>query len=117
FATGVTVVSARDAGGEMVGTTANAISSVSLQPPLLLVCFARDSLTLAAVRHSSCFAVNVLAEEQREHSARFASKGADAGGEHFSEHEEAGVPHLPGSLATIVCRLEAVHVAGDHEIV
>jgi 3,4-dihydroxy-2-butanone 4-phosphate synthase len=118
FATGVTVVSSRDASGAMVGTTANAVSSVSLRPPLLLVCLARDSLTLAALRHSSRFAINVLAEHQHEQSIRFAAKGADAdGGEHFSEHEEAGVPHLPGSLATIACRLEAVHVAGDHEIV
>lgn len=118
FATGVSVVSSRDGEGNEVGTTVNAVSSVSLQPPLLLVCLARDSLTLAALKRSSRFAINVLADEQREHSNRFAAKGeearaAEAG---FAEHH-AGVPHLPGSLATIACRLDAIHVAGDHEIV
>jgi 3,4-dihydroxy-2-butanone 4-phosphate synthase len=118
FATGVSVVSARDDDGGTVGTTVNAVSSVSLQPPLLLVCLARDSLTLAAIRGSSRFAINVLADDQRHHSNRFAAKGADArpGEVPFAEHS-TGVPHLPDSLATISCRLDAIHVAGDHEIV
>ncbi len=118
FATGVSVVTARDRAGETVGTTVNAVSSVSLRPPLLLVCLARDSLTLAAIRESSRFAINVLAAEQRHHSVRFASKGAEAeAGEVDFAEAVAGVPHLPDSLATIACRLDAVHVAGDHEIV
>ncbi len=118
FATGVSVVTARDGSGETVGTTVNAVSSVSLQPPLLLVCLARDSHTLAAIRESSRFAINVLADHQRDHSNRFAAKGAEAraGEIPFTEHP-TGVPHLPGSLATISCRLDAIHVAGDHEIV
>jgi 3,4-dihydroxy-2-butanone 4-phosphate synthase len=118
FATGVTVVTAREACGEAVGTTVNAVSSVSLQPPLLLVCLARDSLTLAAARDAGRFALNVLAAEQREHSVRFASKGPEARPDEveFDDHEE-GVPVLPGSLATVACRVEAIHPAGDHEIV
>ncbi|MGV1050407.1 MAG: 3,4-dihydroxy-2-butanone-4-phosphate synthase [Solirubrobacterales bacterium] len=118
FATGVTVVTAREADGEAVGTTVNAVSSVSLRPPLLLVCLARDSLTLEATRHSDRFALNVLAADQRHHSVRFAAKGADARAEEveFDDHE-AGVPVLPGSLATVACRVEAIHPAGDHEIV
>jgi 3,4-dihydroxy-2-butanone 4-phosphate synthase len=118
FATGVSVVTARDGDGETVGTTVNAVSSVSLQPPLLLVCLARDSHTLAAIRQSSRFAINVLAADQHHHSNRFAAKGeeARAGEVPFVEHP-SGVPHLPGSLATISCRLDAIHVAGDHEIV
>jgi 3,4-dihydroxy-2-butanone 4-phosphate synthase len=118
FATGVTVVTARGEGGAPVGTTANAISSVSLDPPLLLACLARSSETLAAVRAEGRFGVNILAAEQREHSDRFAKKG-DAVASHeveFHEHD-LGVPVLPGALATIACEVEAIYPAGDHEIV
>ena len=75
FATGVCVVSTRRGDGKPVATTVNAVTSVSLEPPLLLVCLAHDSETLAAVEESGRFAVNVLAESQREHSIRFAAKG------------------------------------------
>jgi 3,4-dihydroxy-2-butanone 4-phosphate synthase len=118
FATGVTVVTARGEGGAPVGTTANAISSVSLDPPLLLACLARSSETLSAVRAEGRFAINILAAEQREHSDRFAKKG-DAVASHeveFHEHD-LGVPVLPGALATIACEVEAIYPAGDHEIV
>ena len=76
FATGVCVVSTRRGDGEPVATTVNAVTSVSLEPPLLLVCLAHNSETLAAVEESGRFAVNVLAESQREHSIRFAAKGS-----------------------------------------
>ncbi len=118
FATGVTVVTARGEGGAPVGTTANAISSVSLDPPLLLACLARSSETLAAIRAEGRFGVNILAAEQRHHSDRFARKG-DAIGAHeveFHDHD-LGVPVLPGALATVACEVEAIHPAGDHEIV
>ena len=118
FATGVSVVTARDGSGAPVGTTANAISSVSLDPPLLLACLARSSETLAAIPDERRFAVNILAAEQRHHSDRFAKKG-DAVRSHevqFDDHD-LGVPVLPGSLATVVCEVEAIHPAGDHEIV
>jgi 3,4-dihydroxy-2-butanone 4-phosphate synthase len=118
FATGVSVVTARDASGAPVGTTANAISSVSLNPPLLLACLARSSATLTAIREGGRFAVNVLAAEQRHHSDRFAAKGAAVRAHEvdFDDHE-LGVPVLPGALATIACEVEAIHPAGDHEIV
>ena len=118
FATGVSVVTARDAFGAPVGTTANAISSVSLDPPLVLACLARSSETLAAIRAGGRFAVNVLSEEQRHHSDRFARKGEAVGVREveFDDHE-VGVPVLPGALATIVCEVDAIHPAGDHEIV
>jgi 3,4-dihydroxy-2-butanone 4-phosphate synthase len=118
FATGVSVVTARDGEGAPVGTTANAISSVSLDPPLLLACLARSSETLAAVHESGRFAVNILAAEQRHHSDRFAKKGSAVGAHEveFDDHE-LGVPVLPGALATIACAVEAIYPAGDHEIV
>jgi flavin reductase (DIM6/NTAB) family NADH-FMN oxidoreductase RutF len=118
FATGVTVVTARAADGTAVGTTANAISSVSLRPPLLLACLAESSETLAAIRATGNFAINVLGKHQRDHSDRFAAKGADTRAHEvgFEDHP-LGVPVLPDSLATIACELEAIHPAGDHEIV
>ncbi len=118
FATGVCVISARRADGSPVATTVNAVTSVSLEPPLLLVCLARDSETLAAVMESSRFAVSILTEEQREHSVRFAAKGEQAHAEEvdFSEHD-ADVPCLEDALATIACRISAVHEGGDHMIV
>jgi 3,4-dihydroxy-2-butanone 4-phosphate synthase len=118
FATGVSVVTARDADGTPVGTTANAISSVSLDPPLLLACLAKSSETLAAIRETGRFGVNILAADQRHHSDRFAKKGEDVRSHEvdFDDHDH-GVPVLPGALATIACEVEAIHPAGDHEIV
>jgi 3,4-dihydroxy-2-butanone 4-phosphate synthase len=118
FATGVSVVTARDGEGGPVGTTANAISSASLDPPLLLACLARSSETLAAIREDGRFAVNVLAAEQRHHSDRFAKKGSAVGVHEvdFEDHEH-GVPVLPGALATIACTVESIYRAGDHDIV
>jgi 3,4-dihydroxy-2-butanone 4-phosphate synthase len=118
FATGVSVVTAREEGGAPVGTTANAVSSVSLDPPLLLACLANDSETLAAIRAGGRFAVNILAEDQRHHSDHFARKGDEVASHEvdFDDHE-IGVPVLPGALATIACAVEAIHPAGDHQIV
>jgi 3,4-dihydroxy-2-butanone 4-phosphate synthase len=118
FATGVSVVTARGVDGAAVGTTANAISSGSLAPRLLLAVRARCRETLAAIRESGRFAVNVLAADQRHHSDRFAAKG-EAARTHeveFADHP-LGVPLLPGALATIACGVESIHPAGDHEIV
>ena len=118
FATGVSVITARDGEDAPVGTTANAISSVSLDPPLLLACLAESSETLAAIRESGRFAVNVLAAHQREHSDRFAARGeASKAHEVGFEDHPLGVPVLPGALATIACEVEAIHRAGDHDIV
>jgi 3,4-dihydroxy-2-butanone 4-phosphate synthase len=118
FATGVSVITARDGDDAPVGTTANAISSVSLDPPLLLACLAENSETLAAIRESGRFAVNVLAAHQREHSDRFAARGeASRAHEVGFEDHPLGVPVLPGALATIACEVEAIHRAGDHDIV
>jgi 3,4-dihydroxy-2-butanone 4-phosphate synthase len=118
FATGVSVVTARGEDGEPVGTTANAISSVSLDPPLLLACLARNSETLAAIRETGRLAINILADEQRHHSDRFAKKG-DAVRAHEVEftEDELGVPTIPDALATIACEVESIYPAGDHEIV
>jgi flavin reductase (DIM6/NTAB) family NADH-FMN oxidoreductase RutF len=118
FATGVCVVSTRRSDGSPVGTTVNAVTSVSLEPPLLLVCLAHHSETLSAVKASSRFAVSILAEGQQEHSNRFAAKGEQARPQdvEFGEHD-SGLPCLPDALATLACRVSAIHRGGDHMIV
>src|ERR1700743_3910460 len=78
FATGVTVVTSIGADGEPVGTTANAVTSLSLEPPLVLVCFDLSSATLHALRGHGAFAVNVLGRRQRHLSANFAKRGLAA---------------------------------------
>jgi 3-hydroxy-9,10-secoandrosta-1,3,5(10)-triene-9,17-dione monooxygenase reductase component len=82
------------------------------------VCLAHDSETLAVVSASSRFAISILTEHQREHSNRFAAKGEQARPREidFSEHEP-GLPCLPDALATLACRVSAIHRAGDHMIV
>jgi flavin reductase (DIM6/NTAB) family NADH-FMN oxidoreductase RutF len=118
FPTGVTVVTSLSAAGEPVGSTANAVTSVSLDPPLLLVCFARTSLTLAAVQSHGAFAVNVLGERHSALSAAFARRGS---GEAWDGIEPAtgstGSPLLPGALAALDCNLERQLPGGDHVIV
>ena len=118
FATGVTVVTSLDDDRGPVGTTASAVSSLSLDPALLLVCLTRDSETLRALRSHGRFAVNVLAAEQRELSARFARSGelASWDGVRF-EPGSTGVPRLGGVLTTLECTLEELLAGGDHEIV
>ena len=118
FATGVTVVTSIDEAGAPVGTTANSVTSVSLDPPLVLVCFARDSLTLAAVRAHDAFAVNVLAEHHGHLSAAFARRGtSDAWDGIFHVAGPTASPRLEEALACIDCSVERLLPAGDHVIV
>jgi flavin reductase (DIM6/NTAB) family NADH-FMN oxidoreductase RutF len=118
FATGVTVVTTVDPAGEPVGTTANAVTSLSLDPPLLLVCFDLDSLTLRAIRSHGAFAVNVLADGHRHLSANFARRGLSAAWDGVRHRPgPAGTPHLEGVLAVLECTVEHYLPGGDHEIV
>ena len=118
FATGVTVVTSVGADGEPVGTTANAVTSLSLEPPLVLVCFDLGSATLAAIRGHGAFAVNVLGYRQRHLSANFARRGLAAAWEGVTHHRGlTGSPRLTDVIAVIECTLEHALPGGDHEIV
>lgn len=118
FATGVTVVTSLDRDGGPVGTTASAVSSLSIDPALLLVCLSRASSTLCAIRTHGRFAVNVLAAEQRELSARFSRSGDLASWDGVTfESGATGIPRLAGVLTTLECTLEELLAGGDHEIV
>ncbi|MEL6878715.1 MAG: flavin reductase family protein [Pseudomonadota bacterium] len=116
FATGVTVVTSLGDNGEPVGLTANSFTSVSLDPPLLLVCPARSASTTAALEDCEHFAVNVLRGDQEHISTLFATKGTDR----FSQIEfdtcDHGVPIIHNALANFECRKHAVHNGGDHLI-
>lgn len=116
WATGVAVVTSRD-GEAPRGATTNAFTSLSLDPPLVLVCLDRGSHTLAAVRATGRFCVNVLAAGQDELARRFATKlpGEEklAGVPHFLLD---GIPVLEGTALWLACELEREHEGGDHAI-
>jgi 3-hydroxy-9,10-secoandrosta-1,3,5(10)-triene-9,17-dione monooxygenase reductase component len=116
FATGVTVVTASGPDGP-VGMTANAVCSLSLEPLLLLVCFDRSARTLAVVRETERFGVNVLADGQQDLARLFASKAPET--EKFAEVAHSvqdGIPVIDGALAWVGCRLERLVPGGDHTI-
>ncbi len=116
FATGVTVVTSLGDNGEPVGLTANSFTSVSLDPPLLLVCPARSASTTSALEASDHFAINVLRADQRHISTLFATKGTDRFSEITFDTCEHGVPIIHDALANFECRKHAVHDGGDHLI-
>lgn len=116
FATGVTVVTAMDAQCQPVGLTANSFTSVSLDPPLLLVCIAKNAGSATVLEQAERFAVHVLQIGQQPTSNRFASKTEDRFGATPWEVGEFGTPILTGSLASFECDQDAVHDGGDHFI-
>jgi flavin reductase (DIM6/NTAB) family NADH-FMN oxidoreductase RutF len=117
FATGVTVITTRDRSGQSFGTTANAVSSVSLHPPLVLACLRRESETLAALLDSRRFAINVLRSSQTELSDRFARRAAADTWEAVAHRSADGIPLLEGAIAMLRCDLHDVADGGDHAVV
>jgi flavin reductase (DIM6/NTAB) family NADH-FMN oxidoreductase RutF len=116
FATGVAIVTCQDADGP-AGLTTNAVTSLSLDPLLLLVCFDNSSRTLAAVRSARRFAVNVLRAGQEDLAAVFASKRVAREKFEAVTHTVAhGVPVLDDALAWVACDLVELLPGGDHTI-
>ena len=116
FATGVTIASVLDADGAPHGLTVNSFTSVSLDPPLILICLGHAVTCIDAFRESRHFGINVLTEEQGELSDRFARKGHDRFDGLEWYRGESGVPLLPGVLAAIECRVQQRITSGDHDI-
>jgi flavin reductase (DIM6/NTAB) family NADH-FMN oxidoreductase RutF len=119
FPTGVTIVTTLDEDGVPKGLTSNAFSSVSAQPPLLLVCVDKKSQTLQALQHLGAFVVNFLASDHAELSNRFASKDSDKFREVHWEPSQAarGAPILTEDcIAWAECVTDQVVDAGDHYI-
>ena len=116
FATGVAVVTCDGPDGPS-GLTTNAVTSLSLDPLLLLVCFDNGSRTLDAVRGAGRFAVNVLRAGQEDLAGVFASKRVQTEKFEAVTHRiEHAVPVLDDALAWIACDLDQLHPAGDHTI-
>lgn len=116
FATGVTVITTRQADGTPRGFTANSFTSVSLDPPLLLVCLAKSAHSAGVFAQAPHFAVNILAEDQKAVSGLFASRTADKFQHCAWSPGPAGMPILSGSLAQFTCARHRLVDAGDHLI-
>ena len=115
FATGVTVASTRN-GDDTWGMTANAVTSVSLDPPLVLLCVKRDGQSHTQFSEAGCFVLNILSAKQQELSDRFAFKGPkDFSGLDFTT-SETGAPILAESLGWVDCRIVNTVRAGDHDM-
>jgi 3-hydroxy-9,10-secoandrosta-1,3,5(10)-triene-9,17-dione monooxygenase reductase component len=116
FATGVAVITAAGPGGTG-GMTANALCSLSLEPPLALVCFENGARTLPIVREAGRFGVNVLSAAQEELAGVFASKLPESEKLEGVDHRLVdGVPVVEGVLAWATCRLRELIPGGDHTI-
>ena len=117
FATGVTIVTARNANdGTLTGLTASSFNSVSMAPPLVLWSLARRAASLPVFSTGSHYAINVLAASQKQLAERFATRGVDrwAGVEYTLGI--SGAPLLDGSIATFECFNRSRHEEGDHVI-
>ena len=118
FATGVTIISTLEANGNVHGMTANAFTSVCLEPPLILVSIGHQRKTYSNVRERSRFGVNILAQEQEPIARYFALEEKDQGEalEVPWHLNEGASPRLTGALAFMECRVVADYSHGDHTI-
>ncbi len=115
FATGVTVVTARH-NGEIQGMTANAVTSLSLNPPLVLVAVDKTAAMHAALTASRHFALSILSESQEHLSRRFAMRGPKEINDLTWITASSDAPILADALAWVDCRLAEILPGGDHDI-
>lgn len=116
FAAGVTVVTTVDAERRPHGLTATAFTSVSLEPPLVLVCVDKQAETYPQFEPAGVFAVNFLSLAQREISQRFATHGGDKFNGVAWRPGALGAPLLDGTIGHVECRIRFWYDAGDHTI-
>lgn len=120
FATGVTVLTVEREPRKVHGMTANSVTSVSLEPLLVLVCIDQKARALEMVREKGRFGISVLAEGQKAWSEYFARPEADEEVERRLgirfRWTESGVPLLEGTLMQLACQVVSTQVAGDHTI-
>ena len=103
-------------GQETWGMTANAVTSLSLDPPLVLLAVVRESQSHAKFKEGGCFALNILSADQEEISNRFASSGPKDFSDLETTTAETGAPILTGSLGWVDCKLVEILAGGDHDI-
>ena len=116
FVTGVTVI-ATGWGERLHAMTANAVTSVSLEPLRLLVCVTNESHCLAAIRREGAFSVNILREDQAALSVYFSGYWKGSGVPPFRFSPWKGCPRLHGAVASVACRVFEQVSCGDHQIV
>ena len=116
FATGVTIVTARTASGELIGLTANSFNSVSLEPPLVLWSLARAAGSMPALSSGSHYAINILAADQKALAERFSSRREDRWNDVGWTEGISGSPLLTGAAATFECFNRSRYEEGDHVI-
>lgn len=117
FAAGVTVVTAKFDDARLAGITVTAFTSVSLEPPLVLVCIDKRSRMHDKLQVGGHFAVNMLAQDQEFISRRFASGDADPFREIGYREGVSGAPLLQGAIAAVECRIVELLPGGDHTII
>lgn len=117
FASGVSVVTSKCKDGELRGITVSAFSSLSLNPPLILVCIDNRSSLIEHLTEGCTFAVNILGEDQEIHSRRFASKDPNRFDGVGYREGILGSPLLDNALATLECKVVNNYAGGDHTII
>lgn len=116
FATGVTIVTARTALGQLVGLTANSFNSVSLNPPLVLWSLSQAAASLSAFSTGSHYAINILGADQKNLARRFAAKDVDRFADVPFVEGVGGAPLLAGAAASFECFNRSRYEEGDHVI-
>jgi 3-hydroxy-9,10-secoandrosta-1,3,5(10)-triene-9,17-dione monooxygenase reductase component len=116
FPTGVAVITTAW-NGELFGATINSLTSVSLQPSMLLLCTSKRSATGAAIRRRGLFSVNILGQHQSDLSARFTGQPNNRFEDLAIAFSADGLPLLQGAAAQLCCSVAAIHRAGDHDII
>lgn len=115
FASGVTVITTTADGGDF-GTTASAVSSLSMEPPMLLICLNKTSDTQAAIHKAGVFGVNILAEDQGQVAYQFARKGQAKFDGVAIQRGMTGVPLVENALAQLECEVDETVVGGTHTV-
>jgi len=117
FVTGVTVITTKDITGAPFGLTANAFTSLSLNPPLVLICVDKAAQCYSCFADSNVFTVNFLREDQEEISRRFATKGVDKFSGLKWYQGANGVAVLDGCIGCLECKIAETYEGGDHTII
>ncbi|CAM5654388.1 monooxygenase [Streptomyces spiroverticillatus] len=117
FASGITVVAALDEGGDPVGLACQSFASLSLDPPLVLLCVGKNSSSWPKVERARRFGVSILADDQADTCAALGRRGADKFAGVAWERTQNDAVRIKNALATVDCELYAVHEAGDHYVI
>jgi flavin reductase (DIM6/NTAB) family NADH-FMN oxidoreductase RutF len=117
FASGVSVVTTSDSQGRFYGITVSAFCSVSLNPPLVLICIEKSTASHYAFRESRAFIVNVLQHSQVGLSERFSAPAPDKFENVAFQPGILGIPCLDGALANIECQISEIYEGGDHSVI